>query len=208
MLRSLLLGIEVYKSATIRGNDIHGNVNAIIVDERAEANLLGNSITNDIDGIQVYGKATIGGMSGEEGNTISGSRSLIPGNYDLGFGILVAKGGEATITHDSITGNDTGIRVGSSASDDSRVDAREDDLSGNAHAGVTSKQTGDVHIVDASRDWWGNLQGPTSTENPGGNGTSVSSDVQFRPWIVAYRNTASVGFDATGVKLSDKGQVR
>ncbi len=55
---------------------------------------------------------------------------------------------------------------------------------------------------------WSNLQGPTTTANPGGNGTSVSSDVNFRRWIVAYRNPAKVGFDPTELKLSDKAQVR
>ncbi len=81
--------------------------------ERANATILGNSITENQYGIQSLGDTTIGGASGGEGNTISS-------NDDAG--IEVESGGEATITHDAITRNGTGILVGSSATDTSVVD--------------------------------------------------------------------------------------
>jgi nitrous oxidase accessory protein NosD len=190
-------GIFVYKSATIRGNDLHDDNTGIVVDERAEATILGNSITENQYGIQSLGDTTIGGASGGEGNTISSNAYA---------GIEVERG-EATITHDALTRDGTGILVGSSATDTSVVSARENDLSQDA-AGVTSNQTGKAHLVNATADWWGGLHGPTTTANAGGNGTSVSPGVDFSPWIGAYSNASTVGFDPTGIKLTGKHQAR
>jgi hypothetical protein len=155
--------------------------------------ILGNSITANRTGIVVgFAAPTIGGTSQGAGNTISANSA---------YGILVKFGGGATIIDDSITGNHTGIMVGDNATDTCLVTAQDDDLSGNTTAGVTNIQTATKYAVTATNDWWGSLHGPTTKANPGGNGTSVSSNVRFSPWIGVYSNSATVGFDPTGVTL-------
>src|SRR5262249_54949287 len=79
--------------------------------------------------------------------------------------------------------------------------AQDDDLSGNTIAGLTNQQTNPAYAVNAPDDWWGSLSGPTTSANPGGNGTGVSTNVNFSPWIGLYSNTATVGFYPTRVTL-------
>ena len=79
--------------------------------------------------------------------------------------------------------------------------AQDDDLSGNTTAGITNNQTNPAYAVTATDDWWGSLHGPTTTANPGGNGTSVSSNVSFTPWIGVYTTGAGPGFQPTGITL-------
>ena len=110
-------------------------------------------------------------------------------------------GATATITNDAITGNGTGILVGSGASDTCLVTAQDDNLSGNTTAGITNNQTNASYAVTATDDWWGSLHGPTTTANPGGNGTGVSSNVSFTPWIGVYTPGTGPGFQPTGITL-------
>ena len=121
--------------------------------------------------------ATIGGTTTGAGNTISDNS---------GDGIHVLAGATATITNDLITGDGTGILVGNGAFDACLVTAKDDNLSGNTIAGITNNQMNPAYAVTASDDWWGSLHGPTTTANPGGNGSSVSSNVSFSPWIGVY----------------------
>jgi hypothetical protein len=60
-----------------------------------------------------------------------------------------------------------------------------------------------MYAVNAPDNWWGSLHGPTTTANPGGNGTSASANVSFTPWIGVYSNSATVGFYPTGITLYD-----
>ena len=136
--------------------------------------------------------ATIGGTTTGAGNTISDNSQA---------GIDVTSGATATITDDSITGDGTGILVGSGASDTCLVTAQYDNLSGNTTAGITNNQTNAAYAVTATDDWWGSLHGPTTTANPGGNGTGVSSNVSFSPWIGVYTPGTGPGFQPTGITL-------
>ena len=105
----------------------------------------------------------------------------------------------ATISDDAIAGNATGILVGSGPSDTCQVTAQDDNLSGDTTAGITNNQTNASYAVTATDDWWGSLHGPTTTANLGGNGTGVSSDVSFTPWIGVYTPGTGPGFQPTGI---------
>ena len=150
------------------------------------------AVANGI-GINVYDPgATIGGTTNGAGNTISDNSQA---------GIEVTSRATATITNDLITGDGTGILVGSGASDTCVVTAQDDDLSGNTTAGITNYQTNPADAVTATDDWWGSSLGPTATANPSGNGTSVSSNVILSPWIGVYTPGPGPGFQPTGVTL-------
>ncbi len=175
------------------GDTVSGNGgDGIEVNAAASATILGSSITGNGVGIVDSGVAAIGMSTKNAGNTIAGNSHE---------GILVQTGGSATITDDSITRDSTGILVGSSATDTCRVTARDDDLSGNTTAGLTNNETGKAYAVVAQADWWGSLHGPTATANPGGNGTRASSGVTVSPWIGVASNSATTGFDPTGITL-------
>ena len=49
---------------------------------------------------------------------------------------------------------------------------------------VISPQPG---TLDASRNWWGDISGPTIASNPGGLGQTITdpgSQVVYRPWLI------------------------
>ncbi len=213
-------GIAVSGAATIggtgggAGNAISGSTYGYgIIVLSGTATIIGNAIVGNGDGILTFGATTIGGTSSGAGNAISGntngivaelSTPTILGNTLTGNsadGIWVEYGGGATITDDSITGNSTGILVGDDASDTSLVTAQHDDLSGNTTAGMTNNQTNPAYAVAAAADWWGSAHGPTTTANPGGNGTNVSSNVSFSPWIGVYTAGTGPGFQPTGITV-------
>ncbi len=200
-------GVTIGGTTTGAGNTISGNDDdgiGIYSSCLVEGNLIGTTaagtaaVPNGYDGIYVdaYDSpgSTIGGTTTGAGNTISDNGQS---------GVDVAYGATVTITNDSITGDGTGILVGIGASDTCLVTAQDDDLSSNATAGITNNQTGSAYAVTATSDWWGSPLGPTTTANPGGNGTAVSGNVSFTPWIgVSINSTPSgPGFDPTGITL-------
>jgi len=190
-------GATIGGTSTGAGNAISGNSYGIQVDSGGTALILGSSISSNFQGIEVSGgAATIGGTAAGAGDSITGNTN---------DGIVVANAGvhsgAATVTDDSITGNGNGILVGDNATDTSAVTALDDVLSGNTTAGVTNNQTNPAYAVSATSDWWGSLHGPTTTANPGGNGTSVSANVSFSPWIGVYTPGAGPGFQPTGIAL-------
>lgn len=50
--------------------------------------------------------------------------------------------------------------------------------------------------IDARENWWGGSSGPYNHDgNPGGEGSPVSSDVLFSPWLSGYPNRPPMPFD-------------
>ena len=130
---------------------------------------------------------------------MTGAGNTISDNSD--YGVYLTSGETATITNDTITGNSTGIVVGETTNDTCTVTAQDDDLAGNTTEGVNKFETNPAYPVTATDDWWGSLHGPTTTANPGGNGSSVSSNVSFTPWIGVYTAGTGTGFQPTGITL-------
>ena len=52
----------------------------------------------------------------------------------------------------------------------------------------------DASTVNAAGNWWGNSTGPAHSTNPLGTGSSVSDNVNFRPWFLT---DAFTGLDST-----------
>ncbi len=180
----------------ISANSVDGvyiNGSCLVEGNRIGTNAAGTAAVPNQVGVYITGSAaTIGGTSSGAGNTISDNNQA---------GIDVTSGATATITDDAITGDGTGILVGSGAGDTCLVTAQDDNLSGNTAAGITNNQTNPSYSVTATADWWGSLHGPTTTANPGGNGTSVSSNVNFTPWIGVYTAGSGPGFQPTGITV-------
>ena len=175
-----LIGVEIDASPfLVEGNDIGTNAAGSAV-----ANAVGITVSTP--------GATIGGTASGAGNTISDNSQV---------GIEVESGAAVTITNDSITGDGTGVLVGNWAGETCVVTAQDDDLSGNTTAGITNNQTNPAYAVTATDDWWGSLHGPTTTANQGGDGSSISSNVSFSPWIGVYTPGTGPGFQPAGVTL-------
>jgi parallel beta-helix repeat protein len=170
------LGVNVTIGGTVAGagNTVSGSTECAVQTD-GEVEIQGNSISGaPVIGIRVDGgSVTIGGSTAAARNSITGSS---------GEGIFLDNGSAATITGNAITGNGTGILV-AGAADTCLVTAQNNDLSDNTTAGVINEQTAATYAVNASFDWWGSATGPTTPANPGGTGTSVSSNVTFAPWL-------------------------
>lgn len=114
------------------------------------------------------------------GNHISGNRGVASSDGSTSAGILVSTyfgpGTEATITDNILTDNTLGIAVGYDGSDTSVVIAHNNDIAGNDD-GVNST----APLVNAALNFWGDPSGP-SGEGPG-TGDSVSTNVDFCPWL-------------------------
>ncbi len=178
-------GATIGGTTTGAGNVISGNTDyGVYIDAPClvEGNEIGTNAAGTAAVANGYG-IDVGASAATIGGTTSGAGNTIADNTEAG--IEVTSGATATITGDAITGNASGILVGSGAGDTCVVTAQDDDLSGNTTAGITNNQTNPAYAVTATYDWWGSLLGPTTTANPGGNGTSVSSNVIFSPWIGA-----------------------
>jgi VCBS repeat-containing protein/parallel beta-helix repeat protein len=87
-----------------------------------------------------------------------------------------------TLTGNTITGNQRGIRLGEPAPATPNSGPSDVHINRNAIAGNTSG--GIVNVTqtpaDAECNWWGAANGPAPT----GSGDSVSSGVDFDPWLV------------------------
>ena len=195
-------GIGVAASGATIGGTTAGTANIISgntddgVDIDASCLVEGNLI-----GTNAAGTAAV--ANGHDGIDVAASGATITGNSITGgaggTGIAVAGNASATITNNAITGSNIGVQVGSGASDTSTATINDNDLSGNT-TGVENLTTG---TIDATQNWWGDVHGPTTTANPGGDGPAVSGNVNFTPWIGLYTNStpSGPGFDPTGITL-------
>ena len=131
-------------------------------------------------GIEVGG----GGDITVEGCTVTDCRGVALSDGSTSAGILVTdyygSGTEATITGNTLTGNTWGIAVGYLETDASVVVANYNNIFGNTLAGID--QVGAVE-VDALYNWWGHATGPSHDLNLGGQGDTVSDNVDFSPWL-------------------------
>jgi parallel beta-helix repeat protein len=123
-----------------------------------------------------------------------------------GTGISLG-GGDSNITiqNNDFTGSMRGVRLqkdipnfgssGAPVPNNSAVEVHLNAFVNNAQYGVNlvDSYTG---TLNASRNWWGNANGPTNGANTGGTGTAVmGSPVDFSPWLGDGTDTsANIGF--------------
>ncbi|MCB0685261.1 MAG: hypothetical protein KDC53_02015, partial [Saprospiraceae bacterium] len=121
-------------------------------------------LTNDVSGVGIL-------VEGADASAnIEGNLSSIDGND---VGILVDEG-VATITENSISGNNTGIKFQNGATGI----VNKNNIAGNITFGVENT-TGSS--IDATLNWWGDATGPSGSAT--GAGDAISADVEFCPWL-------------------------
>jgi uncharacterized repeat protein (TIGR01451 family) len=103
--------------------------------------------------------------------------------YSLNPATLVG----VTLSNNIISGNENGVRAGESddlTNNPTNVVIRYNDLSGNLGVALDNQTP---NVIDASRNWWGNMSGPTIASNVGGGGATIletSGAVTYRPWLI------------------------
>jgi hypothetical protein len=87
----------------------------------------------------------------------------------------------ATITDNTISGWEYGIRLNGTRVDAASSYANNNEISDNDVFGLYNGGTG---TLNATCNWWGDPSGPYHpTANPDGTGDDVSDKVVFTPWV-------------------------
>lgn len=144
-------------------------------------------------------------------NQASGNRGVASVDNSTSAAILVStlfgSGTEATITHNTLTNNSTGISVGFDASDTSVVVANRNAISGNDDGAQTS---GSNSNNDMTCNWWGAASGPSGQGV--GSGDSVDTNVTFAPWLTSSNLNGpciavpDLSLDKTGDTFAEAGE--
>lgn len=155
---------------TVSGNTITPN----------RAALVGNGYTR-VDGIYITNTSTVSPNISITGNTISNALR----------GISHTTPAVPSITCNLITGNDTGIYIGTdiqfggtTSSSTNGVNISQNNIVGNSAFGVQN----DTGIVsNAENNYWGAANGP----GPSGSGNNVSANVDFTPFLTSAATCAT-----------------
>jgi hypothetical protein len=136
----------------------------------------GSGIVTEVQGIVVGGGATTGVTIRNNRLTASGVSGLtefaaIKLKNDLSGSATVA------IRNNLISGFLTGI-FAAGLSNGAGITVVDNSLGGNTTA---FSNTGAP--ITAEGNWWGSFRGPTTSANPGGNGSGLSGAVDFSPWL-------------------------
>ncbi len=150
-----------------------------------QADVKGLKIRNNrIENTKDLGIETRGGSQDStliEGNQITGSGS--PG---IVTGVRCSDPFAADVTGNTITACNVGVKVeehdstwgGSSAS--VQPDVHLNRIAGNTAAGLSNELASGT--TPATKNWWGNMYGPTNPSNPHGTGDVVTGPATFDPW--------------------------
>jgi len=111
------------------------------------------------------------GVASSDGST---SAALVVTTY---FGL----GTEADINDNNLSGNTAAIVVGFDGADDSDVEAHNNNLSSNPGGGVTNSNPS--NIVNATLNYWGDLDDSGPSTVGFGTGVPVSAGVLYCPWL-------------------------
>jgi len=178
----LLQGNEIYDcqyAMTIgnQWNGYAGNVD-IVVD------MQGNNFHNNVSGGLI-----VADEDKEAGSsvTINGSGNTIADNNEFAYFVYTFGDGDITVdlSGDTLTSNQYGMYVGDYPSGPSgssyNVAINCSDLSNNSVYGVDNEVASIT--VDATKNWWGDVSGPSGAG--GGSGSAVSANVDFFPWLLS-----------------------
>lgn len=151
-----------------------------------------------------------GGTLNFDKTTFTANKTSDTQNYGYGGGILNDNSGSLTLTNSTFSDNlarvggalantssgffsvTTSVFTGNSAVSgqggsignfNTNASASGNCIVGN---GATSVYNGvSSYILDATNSWWGTATGPTNSSNPSGTGDTVSSYVNFTPWLTS-----------------------
>jgi len=162
------------------------------------------TITGSGDCTNISGGITIGGLTG---SSVTLENLTITGYTDFGIKIVkvravdtfiirnntiqgvsgsligievdeVVSGGSLTIEQNTISGNQTGIKLAAMVAD---ATIQFNNITGNT-TGLEILAVGSD--ADASYNWWGDISGPEEANaNPGGTGDEVVGSIGYQPWL-------------------------
>ena len=162
---------------------------AIIAAGVSDVLIEGNDVSDNDDGIQVYGDFWFG--SGLEATNVTVLDNVVTENV---HGISVgSKSENITVIENVIEDNEIGLELwegGGQELDTDTLEITHNDFDGN--------DDGTLNIAEptatATENWWGDESGPSGEGD--GDGDSVSEGVEFDPWLDAP-------FEAGGQPVSD-----
>lgn len=183
-------------NASAAGNIVNGGTVGLIgiyAEPDAPGDWTASFVANTVSGIRDTGShedAAIGANTYDSGATLE---VTIEGNHLAGGGATDADGINigvesaggsmiATITNNTISGWEYGIRLNGTRVDAASSHAHSNHISANDVFGVYN---GGAGTLNATCNWWGDASGPHHpTANPDGKGDDVSDKVVFAPWVV------------------------
>jgi|GEM_PF-1180967 hypothetical protein len=130
-------------------------------------------------------------------NTVTGFKQNNPGSQSTGFGIVVG-GLNHRVLNNNVSENDVGIQL-QQGHNQVQADQNDEffgrDYSQNTSAVVNYNQLVDntlglrslnvaANNATLTCNWWNDQSGPSSSDNPGGLGQSLSGLGQFAPWMI------------------------
>lgn len=182
----------------IQGNDISGTMlaAAVVISEEGNVQFLDNTITRSgtATGFQAIDIRASNSLTALTDVTIAGN--TIDGG-GTGTGIHVSSVASATQTISGLTIANNILRnhvgfaavvIGPGANQLNAITAtiNYNSITGNTTGLFRSTLGTGSTTVDATRNWWGDLSGPTTTANPGGTGQPINdtTGITFRPWLI------------------------
>ena len=209
----LFFGPGVGTNTQVIGNTITGTSFATIItiNQRGDISIADNLIQRSIGNVTTFQAITVrGGASATPITGISITGNTIDGG-GTGTGIHISSIGGAVqpITGFEILNNVLSNHAGSAAIVIGSGATQTNDISGTiAYNSITGNLTGIAttpagtgsNDIDASRNWWGDISGPTTATNPGGLGQSITdaAGISFAPWLIYSPDTNPA---LTGVQL-------
>jgi parallel beta-helix repeat protein len=162
-----------------------------------------NTVTNHGRGLYLSDTTN----SSITGNTITGASHYAIGLFggDSGIQILM----------NDLSNNARGLEIGSDGTvpgANSNVTAQENNFASDNVFGVGIVDFGAGNgysgTLDVSKNWWGNVSGPTAASNPSGTGAKIQNDfadaITYKPWATSpsfTSFTAGTGVVQIGTQL-------
>jgi hypothetical protein len=196
-------------NASAEGNIVDGGIVGLIgiyAQPNAAGEWTASFVDNTVSGIRDmsnYENAAIGANTYHVGATLD---VTIQGNHLPGGGatdadgISIGVGGAdgtivATITDNTISGWEYGIRLDGALVDAANSRANHNNISGNDVFGVYNGGNGTLNAIC---NLWGTASGPYHpTANPDGTGDDVSDNVVFAPWLTETKTATGVNASAS-----------
>lgn len=145
-----------YSSLSIQNNTFDANSRGMYFFDTANSSITSNTITNSAAPVR-YGIGFFGGDS----------------SFTIHCNIIQNNPGEGILVEDDI------------GSPNSNITVNDNNIAGNATAGLEVVSGGYTGVLNAEMNWWGSATGPTSPSNPGGTGDKVidpNGVVDFTPF--------------------------
>ncbi len=157
---------------TFTGNTANSNAKYGFYLAAGSSNSDNNTFTNNTANSNTeYGMR----INSSDGNTLTNNTF----NLNIVDGIRL----KDTITNLTLDSNDftssgIGIDIAAGAGDVTTWTVNNNNISENT-TGISNAGTG---TLNAAKNWWGSITGPTHSSNPGGAGNAVSNNVSYAPW--------------------------